>query len=135
VIVRSMYPVVCSERLKESRDFYAERFGMQVTFDSDWYVGLRSPDERTFELGFVGRQDESVPASFRVAAQGVVVTIEVDDVDAVLTVARAGGWEIVQELRHEAWGQRHFMTIDPNGLLVDVVQPVEPSGEFAERYP
>ncbi len=37
-----------------------------------------------------------VPESYRVAAQGVVVTIEVDDVDAVLTVARSGGCEIVQ---------------------------------------
>lgn len=29
---------------------------------------------------------------------------------------------IAQELRDEEFGQRHFMVVDPDGLLVDVVE-------------
>ena len=37
-------------------------------------------------------------------------------------------------LRDEDWGQRHFMALDPNGLLVDVVQLIEASREFLEQH-
>ena len=30
--------------------------------------------------------------------------------------------------------QRHFATVDPNGVLIDVIQIVPPSGEYAAQY-
>ncbi len=46
----------------------------------------------------------------------------------------ADGVELAQELRDEEFGQRHFMAVDPNGLLVDVYQPIPFSDAFAAAY-
>jgi uncharacterized glyoxalase superfamily protein PhnB len=32
------------------------------------------------------------------------------------------GLPVAQELRDEEFGQRHFIVVDPDGLLVDVVE-------------
>ncbi|THB79312.1 MAG: glyoxalase/bleomycin resistance/extradiol dioxygenase family protein, partial [Desulfobulbaceae bacterium] len=37
-------------------------------------------------------------------------------------------------IKSEDFGQRHFIVVDPNGILVDVIQNIEPSAEFAEQY-
>ena len=34
----------------------------------------------------------------------------------------------------EAFGQRHFIPADPNGVLIDVIKPIPPSAEFAANY-
>ena len=33
-----------------------------------------------------------------------------------------------------AFGQRHFITADPNGVLIDVIKPIPPSAAFVENY-
>jgi len=75
-----------------------------------------------------------VPASQRTPGQGVIVTVEVDDVDAVYARARDLQLPIEVHLRDEDWGQRHFITTDPNGLLVDLVKVISPTAEFAASY-
>jgi hypothetical protein len=37
-------------------------------------------------------------------------------------------------LRDEPWGQRHFITEDPDGVLVDVVTVIPPAPEFVAQY-
>ena len=32
------------------------------------------------------------------------------------------------------WGQRRFMTRDPSGISVDVVEQIEPASGFWEKY-
>lgn len=41
--------------------------------------------------------------------------------------------EIIQEPTNEEYGQRRFLTVDPDGLLVDVSSPCEPSAEFMTK--
>jgi catechol 2,3-dioxygenase-like lactoylglutathione lyase family enzyme len=127
----SIFPVVASDRLEESRDFYAGLLGLDVVFESGWYTLLRCPDAPTVQLGLVAREHPSVPEGFRDAPRGVIVTVEVSDVDAVHARAAALGVPIVLELRDEEFAQRHFMTRDPDGALVDVVTPIPMSREFA----
>jgi ribonucleotide monophosphatase NagD (HAD superfamily) len=40
----------------------------------------------------------------------------------------------LQALRDEAFGQRHFITCDPNGVLIDVIKPIPPSEEFLKQF-
>ncbi len=63
------------------------------------------------------------------------MTVEVDDVDAVHERAREMGAEIAQELRDEEFGQRHFMAVDLNGLLVHVYTPIPFSAAFLAANP
>jgi catechol 2,3-dioxygenase-like lactoylglutathione lyase family enzyme len=132
--MKSLFPVICSKHLTESRDFYVNLLDFTVAFDSDFYVLLQSPATPSLQLAFVEHAHDSVPSEFQVAPQGVLVTIEVDAVDPIHERAQGLGLRIAQELRDEVFGQRHFMTVDPNGLLVDVVQPIPFDPEFAQRY-
>ncbi|EPR76579.1 Lactoylglutathione lyase [Leifsonia rubra CMS 76R] len=59
---------------------------------------------------------------------------EVKDVDAEHERALSGGLPIVKSLRDEPFGQRHFITRDPNGVLIDIITPTPPDPEFTAAY-
>lgn len=133
-MITSIFPVICADDVAATRDFYAGRLDFKVIFDSGWYVQLEARTGNRPQLGIVEREHESVPERFRVRPAGVLVSIEVDDVDAVHQTISAAGHEIALSLRSEDFGQRHFMTVDPSGTLVDVITPIPPSPEFAAQY-
>jgi hypothetical protein len=58
--VKSLFPVVMTDRLAESRDFYAALLDTQLAFESDWYVQLLSPTTQDAQLGLVLGSHESV---------------------------------------------------------------------------
>lgn len=64
----------------------------------------------------------------------MLLNIELDDVDAVHAQAIGMGLEPVLPLRNEPWGQRHFIIEGPDGVVVDVIQPIEPSADFMASY-
>ncbi len=69
------------------------------------------------------------------SAQGLVLSFEVEEVDVLYAkLIEEARLPIVHGLRDEAWGQRHFMTHDPSGVLIDVIQPIPPTEEFMEQY-
>jgi catechol 2,3-dioxygenase-like lactoylglutathione lyase family enzyme len=133
-VITSIFPVVCADDVSATRDFYVDHLDFKVIFDSGWYVQLEAPGGSRPQLGIVEREHESVPERFRLRPAGVLVSIEVDDVDAVHQRIEAAGLEIALTLRSEDFGQRHFMTVDPSGTLVDVITPIPPSPEFAAAY-
>lgn len=114
---------ICSDRLSESRDFYVALLGFEVNYDSDWYVQLRCPTNHELEFGIIDRTHALVPTGFQNAPTGMYVTFVVPDVDAVFAKAKALGLAIFQEPRNEFYGQRRFLTVDPNGCLIDVCSP------------
>lgn len=131
----SVYPVLCTDRIEQSKDFYVGNLGFETTFEADWYVSLRSPGPRPFELALVAHDHPTLPSAYRRPVQGLLVNIEVDDVDAEWQrVVVDGGVPAELELRDEPFGQRHFIVADPNGVLVDVITPIAPTPEFAGLY-
>ena len=120
-LIKSIFPDITTEDVAASRDFYVRLLGLDVAWESDWYVLLHG-DGSTVQLAIVERSHDSVPAVHRHAASGVLITFEVDDATEVWKRAQELGFEVAQELRDEQFGQRHFMLVDPNGLLVDVVE-------------
>lgn len=129
-MITSVFPVLCTHDLEASRDFYAAVLGLDTTFECGWYTAMAWPDDRSRQLAFVQVGHESVPTPFGGPAAGVLVTVEVDDVDAVHGRAVAAGVDIVLGLRDEEFGQRHFMARDPNDVVLDVVEPIPPSPGF-----
>ncbi len=131
--ITSLYPVICTDRMAESKAFYLDNFPFEVTFDSYWYVSLRSNGERPFELAILDHRHETVPESFgKSFAGGLLINFEVEDVDSVYDAFHKAGLPMHLELRSEAFGQRHFITSDPNGVLVDVIKVIPVTGEFAQ---
>lgn len=41
---------------------------------------------------------------------------------------------IISDLRDEEYGQWHFMAIDPNDILLDIIEYISPSEAFRENY-
>ncbi len=132
--MKSLLPVICSESLPASRDFYVSLFGLVPIFEIDWYIQLQSPNDKNLQIAFVERQHPSVPRHYQKMAQGTIITIELENVDEMYAKAKDLGLSITLDLRDEEWGQRHFMSVDPNGLLVDVVQMIQPSQSFLEQH-
>ena len=129
----SYYPVIMTADVAGSATFYRTYFGFKALFESDWYVHLQGQGEGV-HLAIVDYRHETVPASGRTPVSGLILNFEVDDPDAEYARLRAEGLPMLLEVRDEAFGQRHFITSDPNGILIDVIKPIPPSAEFAAQY-
>ena len=130
----SYYPVLMSDDVAAQAAFYKEHFGFKALFESDWYVHLQSSEDKRVNLGIVQWDHETVPPAGRAKTQGLLINFEVRDPDAVYARVQAAGLPVLRTLRDEAFGQRHFITADPCGVMIDVIKPIPPSAEFAAQY-
>ncbi len=110
---------ICSDNLAESREFYTKLFGLEVAYNSDWFVHLISKDKK-LELGLIDRTNDLVPKEFQTMPTGFYVTFVVDNADEIYRIARLENFEVVQEPMDTFYGQRRLLLKDPNGCLVDV---------------
>ena len=130
--VSSFYPVLMSQNVSAAASFYRDLLGFESTFETDWYVSLRLGH---FELAILAHDHATVPQQHRALPQGILLNLEVDDVDALHDqVVERAGLEPLLPLRNEDFGQRHTIFAAPDGVLLDLIQPIEPSAEFAQAY-
>lgn len=131
----SYYPVLMAHDVAATAAFYVRHFAMRPLFEADWYVHLQSSESTRVNLGIVAADHPTVPEPARGrGAAGLLLNFEVDDPDAVYDRLRAAGLPMRLALRDEPFGQRHFITEDPNGVLIDVIKPIPPTAEFAAQY-
>lgn len=131
----SYYPVLMSAEVSVTADFYRRHFHFNTVFKNDWYVHLRSNEDASINLAVLDSRHDSVPSVQRgEAARGLLLNFEVADARAVYDRLIAEGLPILQALRDEAFGQRHFIVAGPDGVLVDVIEPIPPTAEFAAAY-
>ncbi|WP_428670138.1 VOC family protein [Roseibium sp.] len=129
------YPVLMTSKVEETVRFYRENFRFKTMFEADWYVHLQSEDDDKINLAVLDQNHETIPEEGRGAgAGGLLLNFEVEDVDSVYEAARRNGLPVLLALRDEPFGQRHFITKDPNGVLIDVIKPIPPSPEFLKQY-
>jgi catechol 2,3-dioxygenase-like lactoylglutathione lyase family enzyme len=129
------YPVLMTSKVAETVRFYQENFSFQAVFEADWYVHLQSEEDEKVNLAVLDQSHETIPTEVRgVGAGGLLLNFEVEDVDSVYDRSRERGLPILLELKDEDFGQRHFITRDPNGVLIDVIKPIPPSAEFLEQF-
>lgn len=132
--VTSYYPVIMTDDVGATAQFYAQHFGFRMLFDSDWYVHLQSADDATINLAVLDGAHHTVPAAGRGRIAGLILNFEVEDPDAEYARLQAAGLPILLPLRDEEFGQRHFITADPNGVLIDIIKPIPPIGDYAAQY-
>jgi catechol 2,3-dioxygenase-like lactoylglutathione lyase family enzyme len=132
--MNALYPTILSDSVLATKEFYVRLLGLHTDFDSDWAVYLSAPSDDALKLAIVDRAHDSVPAPFQSRAAGVLISVEVEDVDQTWARAVGLGAPVRQPLRDEPFGQRHFMVSDPNGLLVDVITPIPFSDDFMAEH-
>ena len=104
-------PNIRAERPAETRDFFVDLLGFEVTMDLDWIVTVVAPGNPSVQVNIIGNDDPAAPG----------ISVGVPDVDAVHARAVEQGLEIEYPLRDEDWGVRRFMLREPSGTLVNVV--------------
>lgn len=120
--MKKLYPLVITENITDSAQFYIKNFGFEAVFEQDWYIQLLHK-ESGVELAFMVPNASNQPQELHPAFQGdgIVLSLEVDDAEA-----EYAKWQdeasVVVALRDEEWGQSHFIVRDPAGTYVDVVQ-------------
>jgi uncharacterized glyoxalase superfamily protein PhnB len=132
--ITSYYPVIQTADVAGTAAFYVRHFRFRPLFGADWYVHLQSHDDASVNLAVLAHDHETIPPEGRGTARGVILTFEVEAVDAEYARAQSAGLPVLLSLRDEAFGQRHFITRDPNGVLIDVITPIPPAPEFAELF-
>jgi catechol 2,3-dioxygenase-like lactoylglutathione lyase family enzyme len=125
----SIYPVVISRDVAAASRYFQDLFGFEAVFETDWYASLCRD---RWELAFVDASHPTIPDDFRTPLEGMLLNLEVDDVDAEYQrLIVEGGHVPVLDIRSEDFGQRHFILAGPDNILVDVIMPIAMSGEFA----
>lgn len=126
----SLYPLLQVEDVEATARFYETTLGFTRIFSSDWYVQLRAASEHPFEIALIGQDHDSIPQPARGPSKNVILSFYVDDAAADYARLSGTGLAMVQPLRDEVFGQRHFIAADPNGILLDIITPIEPDPEW-----
>ncbi|MCM3782405.1 VOC family protein [Neobacillus mesonae] len=131
------YPVIMTDQVSDTAHFYRQHFGFEAVFEANWYVSLQlSRDaQSSYELAILDSSHETIPAAFRRSVNGLILNFEVDDVDAEYErLISHEGLPLHLDIRDEEFGQRHFITSDPNGVLIDVIKMIPPSSAYSDQY-
>lgn len=128
------YPVLMTNDVDGTRDFFTRHFDFQPLFESDWYVHLQMRGDEAVNLAVLRGDHPTIPDAGRGRAAGLLLNFEVDDVDAEFHRLTGQGLVPILPLRDEDFGQRHFILHGPEGVLIDIITPIPPSEDFAAGY-
>ncbi|MEV6072777.1 VOC family protein [Nocardia sp. NPDC052001] len=106
-----------------SAKFLIDHFGFTEAMSADGFVSLTRPDAGINVIYLRTGLGSFKPATIAGSAgQGVLVVFTVEDIDTEYARVQAEGVPIVTEIETEPWGERYFQTLDPNGIVIQLVQ-------------
>ena len=117
--------------------FYEKHFGFSAVFESKVYAQLASPEHngKSFSLAFMPTNHPfGVIPQKRFSGDGIMLTIQTPDVDALHAKLVAEGVPVIHGPKSEPWGQRRFDVRDPAGTYIDVVQPIDTQPGWFEQF-
>jgi len=120
--------------LSLSKDFYLNLLGLVVVFEADWIVQLSDRNNENINLSLQLRNHDLIPERYRKKPAGFSIAFVVDDSDKIYSQALKLKLDIVQPPKNENYGQRRFLIAAPEGTLVDVCSPCDPSPDFIAKY-
>ncbi|SFB48606.1 hypothetical protein SAMN05216266_113171 [Amycolatopsis marina] len=111
-----------------SSTFLTDHFGFREDMSADGFAAL-ARDDAAMNVVLLRRGLEMLPVDFRDQhAAGVIVVFVVADLGQEEKRLRAEGVTITMPLREEPWGERLLQVTDPNGVIIELVEWVQPSG-------
>ena len=130
----SLYPVLLTDDVAGCGGFFVEHFGFVERFRSDWYASLVHGENEAYELAVISHDHGTIPHGFRRPTSALLLNFEVPSVHEEYERLRAEGVEVLQPLEDLPAGQRHFICRGPGGVMVDVIEVIPPTEEYAENY-
>ena len=128
------YPLVVTPMKDSSRDFWTSYFDFQIIFDSSWFTLLASQDGATSIAFMTPDHPSAPPGSETFNGIGMCLELEVQDATATYNDLKAQGLDITYSVTNESYGQRRFGFSDPSGLWIDIVEQIEPSAGYWDKY-
>ena len=127
--IEYLVPMVVTDKVAETKDFYTRHFDLQVSFDCGWYVALKAKARAhgPFEIAF--REPRGGEPC---CTAGLTFGLQVADADAEQARLEAAGVPIVKPIGDNPWGDRSFLVRDPNGLGLYVFHPIEAAPELKQ---
>jgi catechol 2,3-dioxygenase-like lactoylglutathione lyase family enzyme len=96
-----------------AKRFYGELLGLDVLMDMGWIATYGSREKMGVQISFMTEGGSGTPVPD--------LSIEVDDLDAVLARVKKAKIKIEYGPAHEPWGVRRFFVRDPFGKLVNLL--------------
>lgn len=113
--------------VEASADWARHHLGFTEAMAADGFCSLEHPQSAMNLIYLRTGLSSFKPASAAGHADGVLVVFTVEDVDGEYARLRAAGVEVVTPIETEPWGERYFQMADPNGVVYQLVQWVEPA--------
>lgn len=110
-----------------SATFLEQHLGFARDMAADGFVSLSRPDAGANVIFLRTGLPTFKPAALAGhRADGLLVVWVVDDIDGEHDRLRAEGVAITTPLQTEPWGERYFQVTDPCGVVLQLVQWVDP---------
>lgn len=110
-----------------SAEWAKKYLGFTEAMAADGFASLAHP-KAGFNLIYLRTGLKSFkPASAAGKADGLLVVFTVEDIDEQYAKLQGAGVEIVTPIETEPWGERYFQMADPNGVIYQLIQWVEPT--------
>jgi len=121
-------PIVTTTRMQQTRAFYLQQLGFELSYDHEHYLGVRAGPKGSPELGFMLPDAEAPKVC---DGEGITLAFAVADADRECARLRQAGVEIVQQPTDQPWGARSFVVADPNGVSIYISHVIPAAVEFA----
>lgn len=106
-----------------SARFLIEHFGFTEKMSADGFVNLTHVDAGFDVVYLRTGLDSFKPKRLGGSAgEGLLIAFVVEDIDAEYQRVRDAGVPIETPIETEPWGERYFQALDPNGLVIQLVQ-------------
>lgn len=112
---RRITPDINSNKIEESKKFYADFIGLKLAMDMGWILTFTSESNPTAQINLLLSDKKEIDNS------NVAISIESSDVDGLYKKALAENVGIVYPLKVEDWGVKRFFIKDPNGVTVNIM--------------
>jgi len=111
--VKRIVSNIQTPQLAKAKPFYQGILGLDVLMDHGWISTYGSDEKMTVQISFASEGGSSTPVPD--------LSIEVDDLEAVLARMKAANVAIEYGPVDEPWGVRRFYVRDPFGKLVNIL--------------
>ncbi len=128
--IKRVDTTISTDKLTESKEFYIRHFNFQLVYESDWYIELIAPG---LPAGISFTKPQRDAGEF-FHGSGIIISLEVDDVDAEYRRLKAAGVEPCEDLVDKPWGERSFVVNDPNGVHLYIYTSIPPTPEYKVVY-
>ncbi|TPW27018.1 glyoxalase superfamily protein [Pararhizobium mangrovi] len=112
--VKRVVANIATPDVARARAFYGEILGMRVAMDHGWIVTFVGEESAIAQLGVASEGGSGTPVPD--------LSVEVDDLDAVLARIKGAGLKLEYGPADEPWGVRRFYVRDPFGRLVNILE-------------